>query len=465
MAVEIGIFHNGATDLPTRVHDDMVVPDGSLEELAKSYARVQINQVRQGVLADQLGFDYFFMTEHHFQPEGAEFSPNPLLAEMAIAALTKRIRLAQGTNVLTEHHPVRIAEQAAMLDIVSGGRLEFGVGRGYQPREVEVLGSALGASVQDPERNRQFFEEAYEVIIKCFTEESFSHDGQFFTVPPKFTRWHHRQTMAYFNSRPDGPRLEDVMKVDARATNGILHAGGDNITAFDTVIRELQVFPKPVQKPYPQIWQPLTSPRSVEFAARNGINGYFNASPAKRLRKDLETYYANAEAAGWPDRLNRGAFAYGWDSERRRGVITDRQIHIIDDGIGDADRAARGIEAQWDFYGAFGFVGALNEPGEKPLPADVKVTADLLKSRDVALHGTAEQITEKILEMKKVAGYGDDFMLNCHFEMAGFSGTEIEEQMQCFAERIMPVLAAECGGRVERPETEVDLVPTTSVRR
>ena len=130
----------------------MVIPDGDLQALAESYARVQIGQIRQGVLADQLGFDYYFMSEHHFQPEGAEFSPNPLLAETAIAALTKRIRLAQGTNVTTEHHPVRIAEQAAMLDIISGGRLDFGIGRGYQPREVETLGAAFGSTIQDQEK-------------------------------------------------------------------------------------------------------------------------------------------------------------------------------------------------------------------------------------------------------------------------------------------------------------------------
>src|SRR4051795_7975688 len=115
MTVEFGIFQNGATDLPTKVVDEMVVPDGDLQALAESYARVQIGQIRQGVLADQLGFDYYFMSEHHFRPEGAEFSPSPLLAETATAALTKRIRLAQGTNVTPEHHPVRIAEQAAML--------------------------------------------------------------------------------------------------------------------------------------------------------------------------------------------------------------------------------------------------------------------------------------------------------------------------------------------------------------
>ena len=138
------------------------------------------------------GFDYFFLTEHHFQPEGAEYSPNPLLTETAIAAQTKRIRLGQCANILTWHHPVRIAEQAAMLDVISGGRLEFGMGRGYQPRETEVLGGQMGATIQDQERNRAYFEEAYEIIMKCWTQESFSHHGEFFTIPPSYTRWNHK---------------------------------------------------------------------------------------------------------------------------------------------------------------------------------------------------------------------------------------------------------------------------------
>lgn len=461
MAIEIGIFQNGASDLPTTRYDEMVVPTGSLAELAESYARVQVAQIRQGVLADELGFDYYFMTEHHFQPEGAEFSPNPLMAEMAIAALTTRIRLAQATNVLTEHHPVRLAEQAAMLDIVSGGRMDFGVGRGYQPREVEILGGPLGASVQDTERNRQFFEEAYEVLMKCWTQESWSHTGEFFSLPPRYTRWHHRQTMAYFNSRTDGPSVADVLNMSGVDQGSLVRSkGGMGINDHDTTMREMQVFPRPIQKPYPQIWQPLTSPRSVEFAAKNGINGYFNASPTKRLRKDMDMYYEIAEKEGWPDRLDRGEFDFGWDSARRRGVITDRQIHIVDDGIGDLDRAARGVEAQWDFYAAFGFIGALNEPGEAPLPADTKVTAELLRSKDVALHGTVDEITEKIIALKNDAGYGKDFMINLHFEMAGFEGSEIEDQMRCFAERILPALADECGGRAEKPESTVNLRPT-----
>jgi len=67
------------------------VNDGTLAEVHESSQRVLLEQIRQGILADRLG--YFFMTEHHFQPQGAEFSPNPLLVETAIAARTTQIRL------------------------------------------------------------------------------------------------------------------------------------------------------------------------------------------------------------------------------------------------------------------------------------------------------------------------------------------------------------------------------------
>ena len=70
--IEIGVFHNGASDLPTvTTPNGIVVNDGSLEEVHASSQRTVVNQIRQGILADRLGFNYFFMTEHHFQPEGS----------------------------------------------------------------------------------------------------------------------------------------------------------------------------------------------------------------------------------------------------------------------------------------------------------------------------------------------------------------------------------------------------------
>ena len=118
--LELGIFHNGSTDLPlVRASQGMVIADASLAEMHSSFQRTLVDEVRQGILAERLGYNYLFYTEHHFQPEGGEFSPNPLLTQSAIAAQTKRIRLGQMANILPWWHPIRLAEQAAMLDIIN----------------------------------------------------------------------------------------------------------------------------------------------------------------------------------------------------------------------------------------------------------------------------------------------------------------------------------------------------------
>ena len=455
--IEVGVFHNGASDLPVVItKDGVAINKGNLKTTQESAARIQVNQVRQGVLADRLGFDYFFMTEHHFQPEGAEYSPNPLQTETAIAALTKRIRLGQCANILTWHHPVRIAEQAAMLDIISGGRLEFGMGRGYQPRETEVLGGQMGATIQDQERNRAYFEEAFEIILKCWTQDSFSHHGEFFTLPPSYTRWNHKQTIAYFEQKGMGRTLNQVLNVGPPD----IYSTGSPVLATTTKLRELQVYPQPLQKPYPQLWEPLTSPRSVRFAAEHGVNGYFIVEPNSRLREMVALYYDEAAKAGWPDRLGKGEFRYGWDAARRRGVITGRYIHIADKGIGDLDRAAKALEVQWDYYGPFGFAAVLAEAGETA-DMDRKVTAQELRDKRIAIHGSVDFVIEEIMKTKQVCGY-DDFMFNAWFELGGFAGTETEEQMQCFAEEVLPVLRRECGGSPVRQESTVELVPEMS---
>ncbi|MGH3069667.1 MAG: LLM class flavin-dependent oxidoreductase [Streptosporangiaceae bacterium] len=454
--IEIGIFHNGASDLPAKNVSldggEVTVNDGTLADTHACAQRTIVNQVRQGILADQLGYDYWFQTEHHFQPEGAELSPNPLLGEAAIASRTRRIRLAQAANIITWWHPVRIAEQAAMLDVISGGRLEFGIGRGYQPRENETFGWPFGSTIQDQERNRAYYEEAYDAIIKAWTHDSFSHHGEFMSLPPSYTKWNHRQTIAYFSQPGVGRTLEQVLKLGAPD----MYSAGNPVQATTTKLLEIPVYPQPLQKPYPQIWEPLTSPRSIKWAAERGINGYFIVEPNSRLRKNIELYYDAAEKAGWPDRQDRGQFKYGWDCAKRRGVVTCRYIHVVEKGMGDMDRAARGMELQWDYYGPFGFAAVLAEADEPFYDLDMKVTADLLRQKEVAIHGSRQYVIDTILKIREQCGY-EDFMFNAWFELGGFAGEEIEEQMRYFAEEIMPVLHKECGGHAEKPEGTADL--------
>ena len=327
--LEIGLFHNGASSLPVITGKEGVTfNDGTLAEVHQAAQETLVNQVRQGILAEKLGFQSFWLTEHHFQPEGAEMSPNPLMVQMSVAAHTKRIRLGQAANIIVWHHPVRLAEQIALLDVISGGRVECGIGRGYQPRENETLGRPYGSTIQDQERNRKAFEESIAIMKKCWTEPSFSHHGEFFSVPPTYTKWNHKQTIAYFQRDETGRRLEDVLSLG----DPDMYSAGNPVQATTTTLKELQVFPQPLQKPHPQLWEPLTSARSLKFAAEHGINGVMIAEPNDRLRRNIEIYHEAAEKAGFPDMRNRGQFKFGWDAERRRGIMTSRYLHITRPG-------------------------------------------------------------------------------------------------------------------------------------
>ena len=450
--IEIGVFHNGASDLPcVRTPNGHVVNDGSLKEVHESNQRVVLAQIRQGILADRLGFDYWFQTEHHFQPEGAEFSPNPLLSEMAIAANTRRIRLGQAANIITWHHPIRFAEQVAMLDIVSGGRVECGIGRGYQPRENETLGRPYGSTIQDQERNRASFQEAYEIIIKAWTQPSMSHHGESFSIPPTYTKWNHASTIAYYGLDKVERSVADVLDIGPPD----MYAAGNPVQATTTKLREISIFPQPLQKPYPQIWEPLTSPRSIEWAASHGVNGYFVAEPNPLLKQRIELYYEAAQKHGWPDRLNRGSFKYGWDSERRRGIVTCRYIHLVLPGRDrerELERFKLALELQWHYYGPFGF-GALVAAvkGEDLAKFDLSKPLDAqdLIDAGIALFGTPDEVGAAILRVKETCGY-EDFMFHAWFEKGGFSGEEIENQMQIFAEEVLPGLRRACGGSPKR---------------
>jgi len=452
--LEIGVFNNGASSLPViTTKDGITLNDGTLAEVHRAAQETFVNQVRQGILAERLGFQSFWLTEHHFQPEGAEMSPNPLMTQMAIASRTKRIRLGQCANIVVWHHPVRIAEQIAELDVISGGRVECGIGRGYQPRENETLGRPYGSTVQDQERNRKSFEEAVELIKKCWTELSFAHHGENFSVPPTYTKWNHKQTIAYFEMNKVERRLEDVLALGAPD----MYSAGNPVQATTTTLRELQVFPQPVQKPHPQIWEPLTSPRSIKWAAEHGINGVFIVEPNDRLRRNVDIYYEAAEKAGWPDMLGRGRFKYGWDAEKRRGIMTSRYIHVTTPGKEKQamERAARAMELQFDYYGPFGFGAVVARMDEPMFDLNKKVTAEMLRERGIAIQGSKQYVIDKIMRMKHEIGY-EDFSFLGWFELGGFAGREIEDQMQLFAEEVMPVIAAECGGKVELPERGLD---------
>ena len=203
------------------------------------------------VAMDELGYDSFWMAEHHFQHEGYECIPNLPLFFVHLAHVTKRLRFGCGFNVAPMWHPLRLAEDFATADILTKGRVIFGVGRGYHTREVEALGGVL----QDAEANRDLFEEQVEIMLKAFNEESFTHHGKNYTLPP------------------NAP-----------------YRGYD--------LKELTLVPRPVNKV--ECWQPIVSasPRGLDFMAKHGIKGIVGGGSALMAEGPVIAFKEAWERAG-----------------------------------------------------------------------------------------------------------------------------------------------------------------------
>jgi alkanesulfonate monooxygenase SsuD/methylene tetrahydromethanopterin reductase-like flavin-dependent oxidoreductase (luciferase family) len=213
--MKFGIFHELATPRPFTADSESTVIHNALE------------QVR---VADEVGFDTVWAVEHHFL-EGYSHSSAPEVFLTACAAQTERIRIGHGAVVCVReiNHPIRVAERAAMLDVISHGRLEFGTARSSTWTE-------LGGFEADPDRTKQDWDEFVRAIPGMWTQERFSWKGNCFSMP------------------------------------------------------ERAVLPKPVQKPHPPMWVTVTSAGTELDAAERGLGclGVATASLSEQERRTKE---------------------------------------------------------------------------------------------------------------------------------------------------------------------------------
>src|SRR5215218_9434126 len=200
-------------------------------------ARGYHDYVEYHVEAEALGFHGSFVTEHHFTGIGQISATLNLLTW--IAARTTTLRLGTAVIVLPWHNPVLLAEQAATLDLLSGGRLNFGVGKGY--RHAEFASFCIPQAEAD-----ERFEEGLALIVKSWTsEQRFSHHGKF---------WH----------------FEDII-----------------------------VEPPTAQKPHPPIWMAAGNPDSIRKVARRGFKLLLDQLASTQLAIErFNIYKAEVEACG-----------------------------------------------------------------------------------------------------------------------------------------------------------------------
>ena len=142
---------------------------------AQSASERYASLIAQCQLADTLDLDSVWLAEYHFNPRFS-IMPAPLLVASAIAQTTQRVKIGTAVNLLPLHQPVRLAEEVATLDILSGGRALFGIGRGSNPSHYDGLGIPV-------EEGRPRFLEALDLVLRAWTQERVSYQGQFYCVP------------------------------------------------------------------------------------------------------------------------------------------------------------------------------------------------------------------------------------------------------------------------------------------
>ena len=232
---------------------------GPLEDVyARALERIEI--------MDRGGFDAVWLAEHHF----TTFSVCPsvhMLGTLA-AARTKRLRIGTAVSLAALYHPLRLAEEVALLDVLSGGRVNWGAGRGFAPSEFNAFGVP-------PEESAERFREAVEIVLQAWTKERFSFKGTHFS--------------------------------------------------FD----DIEVLPKPLQRPHPPIWMAATSEPAIDWAASRGFSIL------------MDPHASMTELGDKRRRYRREA--------RRSGLLRRRPRHSdgapagagADHGRGRGDRAAR----------------------------------------------------------------------------------------------------------------------------
>jgi luciferase family oxidoreductase group 1 len=210
---------------------------------ARSSQEIFSRAIDIGQTAESLGFRNIWLAEHHFSTYG--YVARPVQLATYIAAKTKTLRVGTAVIVVPLHHPLVIAEEIATLDLLAGGRVDIGLGRGYQHYEFERLGLEL-------ESARTRWEESVDIILKALHGEPFSYSGKLFKIP------------------------------------------------------ETTVFPQPAQKPHPPIWVTAQSPQSVEATVRRGFNlltGGFGV-PIERLaefRKQFDCLVQEVKPVRMPE--------------------------------------------------------------------------------------------------------------------------------------------------------------------
>ena len=308
--------------------------------------------VEQACFAEAAGFDGIWLTEHNFTGESVYCDPIPLAS--VVAARTSRIRIGFAVLQLALRHPIRLATELALLDNLSGGRLDVGVGHGTNYNEYEFVGYGLRS-----DDSRERMEETLDVMIRAWTEAPLVHDGKFYQL-----------------------RLPELR-------------------------------PRPRQRPHPPVWYSASSAGSVREYGRRGALLLMARIPLARVRERLALYEAGlaesgldapaqralrAQAAVW--RFVHVAESQAQAEDELAAALRQTRHHMVH---------ARATHNPADFQVDVARVNPWNDPRV----SDEDGTRYSLEAS--ALYGTAERVAEQVAELRDAGAHHVLCQLSCGY--------------------------------------------------
>jgi len=345
-------------------------PNERLAEVFESSRRV-------AQVMDELGYYAFWAAEHHFQHEGYECIPNLIQWGLWLAAQTKRLKYGCGFNILPMWHPIRLAEDYAMADIVTDGRVIMGVGRGYHTREVETFAAPL----LDAQANREIFEEGVDLLLKCFNEESFRHKGKYFECPPR-----------------------------------VPYRGYD--------LEEIPCVPRPKHLPV-EIVMPIASGRTIDFMAEKGFKAMVTLNGEKILDDVVRAFHDSC-------------LKHGRQVQLGQDMIWGAGIYLADSQEEAIRKLEPAHDERYKWFAPFGFVRYADEQGRTwgtpGAPATIPTLRGGVKQK-AWFCGRPEEVIAGIKSVEAKYPGLEDFMIHW---AEGLSPAEFTEQLCWFAREVMP---------------------------
>ena len=320
-------------------------------------------------LAEQAGFTTAWFTEHHFAHNGfMNAPPNPIQICTHIAAHCPTLRVGTCPVILPDWHPLRVAEDIALLDNMTLGRVDFGVAKGINERS--TLQFNRDADRRDNDKVMRLFQESLEIILKAWTSEAFTHKGEFYQFP--VPGW--KETNRFFE--PLDPRYH----------------------APDGEYKAVYVHPRPVQNDHPPVWLLSNAPPTFKLAGSKGWGVISMAAAPKRTLACFEPYReAVSKFRGTPARRGEGV-----------GVC---MAFYVGESMEEAERTIRPcINAFYEFLGGTRPAGEWTKHGyldigEEMTPEDDAMDwFDFLNKRGIIVVGDAAYVRDKFAELREKTG-------------------------------------------------------------